>query len=58
MIQSCRSSIVEATPILLTSEEHAELESLARSTNAEHRARVKDQVQSPSKKYLKPCFTD
>src|ERR1700751_2822690 len=37
------SSFTEATPIILTAEEHAELEGLARSTKKEHRTRLKAQ---------------
>ena len=39
MIQGCMSGIPEATPIVLTAEERAELEGLARSTKTEHRLR-------------------
>jgi hypothetical protein len=38
------SSIAEATPILLTSEERAEAESLVRSTKTEYRLRFKAQI--------------
>jgi hypothetical protein len=38
------SSIAEATPIILTSEERPELESLARSTKTEYRARVNARI--------------
>jgi hypothetical protein len=41
--------VAEATPIVLTAEERTELESLARSTKTEHRAR---------QKRLKPRFAD
>lgn len=38
------SSLSAATPIILTSEERAELEGLARSTKTEHRTRLKAQI--------------
>ena len=38
------SSLGEATPIILTPEERAELESLARSTKTEHRTRFKARI--------------
>ena len=38
------SSLGEATPIVLTLEERAELEGLARSTKTEHRARLKARI--------------
>lgn len=38
------SSLSEATPIVLTAEERAELEGLARSTKTEHRTRLKAQI--------------
>lgn len=38
------SSVGEATPIVLTLEERAELEGLARSTKTEHRARLKARI--------------
>ena len=38
------SSLREATPIILTCEEQAELEGLARSTKTEHRTRLKAQI--------------
>lgn len=41
MVQGCVSSLREATPIVLTPEERAELENLARSTKTEHRTRFK-----------------
>ena len=39
MIQGCVNSIPEATPIILTQEERAQLEGLARSTKTEYRMR-------------------
>ena len=44
MIQGCMSSLVEATSILLTSEERAELERLAGSSKTEHRTRFKARI--------------
>src|SRR5271165_4774929 len=44
MIQGCMSRLGEATPIILTFEERAELESLARSTKSEHRTRFKARI--------------
>jgi transposase-like protein/transposase len=44
MIQGCMSSRCEATPIILTAEERAELEGLARSTKTEHRTRFKARI--------------
>jgi hypothetical protein len=44
MIQGYMSSLREATPIILTPEERAELESLARSTKTEHRTRFKARI--------------
>ena len=44
MIQGCMSSIAEATPIILKSEERTELESPARSTKTEYRACVKARI--------------
>src|ERR1700752_2240270 len=44
MIQGCMSSLREATPIILTPEERAELETLARSTKTEHRTRFKARI--------------
>ncbi len=38
------SSLSEATPIILTAEDRAELEGLARSTKTEHRTRLKAQI--------------
>jgi transposase len=38
------SSLCEATPIILTADERAELEGLARSTKTEHRTRLKVQI--------------
>lgn len=38
------SSLSEATPIVLTADERAELEGLARSTKTEHRTRLKAQI--------------
>lgn len=38
------SSFTEATPIILTVEERAELEALARSTKTQHRTRLKAQI--------------
>ena len=38
------SSLSEATPIILTADERAELEGLARSTKTEHRTRLKAQI--------------
>jgi Homeodomain-like domain len=38
------NSIAEVTPIILTSEERTELESLARSTKTEYRVRVKARI--------------
>jgi hypothetical protein len=38
------SSLGEATPIVLTSDERADLEGLARSTKTEHRTRVKARI--------------
>ena len=46
---SSKIVVAEATPIVLTAEERTELESLARSTKTEHRAR---------QKRLKPHFAD
>ena len=37
-------SIAEATPVLLTDDERAELESLVRSTKTEYRTRLKAQI--------------
>ena len=44
MIQDCMSGIAEATPVILTSEERTELESLARSTKTEYCVRVKARI--------------
>ncbi len=44
MIQGCMSGIPEATPIILTTAERAELESLARSTKTEHRLRQRARI--------------
>jgi transposase-like protein len=44
MIQGCMSSLGEATSILLTSEERAELERLAGSSKTEHRTRFKARI--------------
>jgi hypothetical protein len=44
MIQGCMSSLHEATLIVLTSDERAELEGLARSTKTEHRTRFKARI--------------
>jgi transposase-like protein len=46
MIQGCMSSkiIAEATPIILTAEERAELAGLVRSTKTEHRTRFKARI--------------
>jgi hypothetical protein len=44
VFKGCMSSIAEATPIILTSEERTELESPARSTKTEYRARVKARI--------------
>ncbi len=44
MIQGWMSSLSEATPIILTPEERAELESFARSTGTEHRTRLKARI--------------
>src|SRR3954451_5011884 len=38
------SGIPEATPVILTAEERAELEALARSTKTEHRPRQRAQI--------------
>jgi len=44
VIQGCMSGIPEATPIILTTAERAELESLARSTKTEHRLRQRARI--------------
>jgi transposase len=44
MIQGCMSSILEATPIILTEAERAELEGLARSTKTEYRLRQRARI--------------
>jgi hypothetical protein len=44
MIQGCMSSLCKATPIILTADERAELEGLARSTKTEQRTRLKAQI--------------
>jgi hypothetical protein len=38
------SNVLQATPIVLTAEERAELEGMARSTKSEHRARFKARI--------------
>jgi hypothetical protein len=44
MIQGCMSSILEATPIILTEAERVELEGLARSTKTEYRLRQRARI--------------
>ena len=44
MIQGCLSGIPEATPIILTEAERAELEGLARSTKTEYRLRQRARI--------------
>ena len=44
MIQGCVKSIPEATRIVLTGEERADLEGVARSTKSEHRARQRARI--------------
>jgi transposase len=44
MIQSCMSSLREATAVILTPEERTELESFARSTKTQHRLRLKARI--------------
>ena len=44
MIQGCMRGIPEATPIVLTADERAELEDLARSTKTEYRLRQRAQI--------------
>jgi transposase len=44
VIQGCMSSISEATAIILTAAEQAELERLVRSTKTEHRTRLKARI--------------
>src|SRR5947207_14003193 len=44
MIQGCMRGIPEATVVILTAEERAELEGLARSTKTEHRLRQRARI--------------
>ena len=43
-MQGCMSGIPEANPIILTTEERAELEGLARSTKTEQRLRQRSRI--------------